>query len=111
MRSATAPGLIAGALAIVLLGKPLVALLIVRAMRYPLRTALTVSIALSQIGEFSFILATLGRSLGVFTPVGTNVIVATSIASIIASCRARDPLAPSDGPAFAWLRWGGTRCY
>jgi monovalent cation:H+ antiporter-2, CPA2 family len=78
-----APGLIAGALAIVLLGKPLVALLIVRAMRYPLRTALTVSIALSQIGEFSFILATLGRSLGVFTPLATNVIVATAIASII----------------------------
>jgi CPA2 family monovalent cation:H+ antiporter-2 len=78
-----APGLIAGAIAIVLVGKPLVALLIVRASRYPLRTALTVAVALAQIGEFSFILASLGRSLGALTPVATNVLVATSIASIV----------------------------
>ena len=54
----------AGALAVVLVGKPLVALVIVWAMAYPFKVALTVAIALAQIGEFSFILATLGRELG-----------------------------------------------
>ena len=78
-----APLLLAGALTVVLVGKPLVALIIVWAMGYPLRAVLTVSIALAQIGEFSFILATLGRELGVMTPEATNVIVATSIVSIV----------------------------
>lgn len=77
------PGLAAGALAVVLVGKPLVALLIVWAMRYPFRVALTVAIALAQIGEFSFILATIGRELGILTTSISNAIVATSIVSIV----------------------------
>ena len=44
-----------------------VALLFVWALRYPVGASLTVAIALAQIGEFSFILATLGRELGVLT--------------------------------------------
>jgi CPA2 family monovalent cation:H+ antiporter-2 len=76
-------GLVTGALAIVLIGKPLVAVGLVWAMRYPFRTTLTVGVALSQIGEFSFILATIGRELGILTPVATNALVATSIASIV----------------------------
>jgi CPA2 family monovalent cation:H+ antiporter-2 len=79
----TAPGLVAGALLIVLAGKPLVALLFVWALRYPFRAALTVAIALAQIGEFSFILATMGRELGILTSEATNVLVATAIASIV----------------------------
>jgi CPA2 family monovalent cation:H+ antiporter-2 len=77
------PGLITGALAVVLLGKPLVALLIVWAMKYPFRVAVTVAIALAQIGEFSFILATIGRELGLLTSAATNALVATSIVSIV----------------------------
>jgi CPA2 family monovalent cation:H+ antiporter-2 len=77
------PGLVAGALAVVLIGKPLVAIVLVWGMRYPLRTTLTVGIALAQIGEFSFILATMGRELGLLTPEATNAIVATSMASIV----------------------------
>jgi CPA2 family monovalent cation:H+ antiporter-2 len=77
------PGLVLGALAVVLVGKPLVALLLVWAMQYPLRASLTVGIALAQIGEFSFILATMGRELGILTSEATNVLVATSIASIV----------------------------
>jgi CPA2 family monovalent cation:H+ antiporter-2 len=77
------PGLVAGALAVVLIGKPAVALLFVWAMRYPLRVSLTVAIALAQIGEFSFILATIGRELGILTAAATNAIVAASIASIV----------------------------
>ena len=77
------PGLVIGALGVVLIGKPLVALLLVWAMKYPFRAALTVAIALAQIGEFSFILATIGRELGVLTTEATNALVATSIASIV----------------------------
>jgi CPA2 family monovalent cation:H+ antiporter-2 len=74
------PGLVIGALGVVLVGKPLIAFLFVWAMKYPLRVSLTVGIALAQIGEFSFILATLGRELGVLTTAATNALVATSIA-------------------------------
>ena len=77
------PALVGGALAIVLVGKPLVALALVWALKYPFKAALTVAIALAQIGEFSFILATLGRELGILTMEATNALVATSIASIV----------------------------
>ena len=79
----SSPGLVIGALAVVLIGKPLVALLLVWAMRYPFKSALTVALALAQIGEFSFILATIGRDLGILTVEATNVLVATSIVSIV----------------------------
>jgi CPA2 family monovalent cation:H+ antiporter-2 len=78
-----APILVAGALIVVMVGKPLAALLIVWVMGYPLKAVLTVAIALSQIGEFSFILAALGRELGVLPPAATNVIVAAAIVSIV----------------------------
>jgi len=80
---AASPALVAAALGIVLVGKPVVAFLLVWWMRYPFRSALTVGVALAQIGEFSFILATLGRDLGVLTAEATNVLVATSIVSIV----------------------------
>jgi CPA2 family monovalent cation:H+ antiporter-2 len=89
------PWLTLGALAIVLIGKPLVALVIVWALRYPVRTALTVAIALAQIGEFSFILATIGRELGLLTAEATNTLVATAIVSIVLNplwFRAIDPV-------------------
>lgn len=77
------PGLTAGALGVVLVGKPVVAFVLVWTMKYGFRAALTVSVALAQIGEFSFILATLGRDLGVLTVDATNAIVAASITSIV----------------------------
>jgi len=94
------PGLVAGALAIVLLGKPMVALMLVWAMKYPFRAALTVAIALAQIGEFSFILAAIGRELGVLTTTATNAIVATSIASIVLNPVASRMIQPLE----RWLR-------
>src|SRR5688500_20163962 len=51
-------------------------------MRYPLRTALSVSVALAQIGEFSFIVATLGNAIGVLPVSATNTLVAAAIVSI-----------------------------
>jgi CPA2 family monovalent cation:H+ antiporter-2 len=65
-----------------LLGKSLAALGIVLALHHPRNTALTVSAALAQIGEFSFILAGLGVSLGLLPREGQNLIVAGALLSI-----------------------------
>ena len=79
---AEAPRLVAATLAVVLVGKPLVALIIVWLLRCPLRTCLAVSVALAQIGEFSFILATVARDLGLLPDPAHNALVAASILSI-----------------------------
>jgi len=76
------PVLIAMALAIVLLIKPAVALAIVLVLREPPRTALTVAVGLAQIGEFSFIVGSLGESLGLLPAQGMGVLVVAAIASI-----------------------------
>lgn len=68
--------------AVIILGKSLAAFLLVLALRYPLNTALTVSASLSQIGEFSFILAGLGVSLQLLPPEGQSLILAGAIISI-----------------------------
>ncbi|NNG23033.1 YbaL family putative K(+) efflux transporter [Telluria aromaticivorans] len=68
--------------AIILFGKSLAAFLLVLVLRYPLNTALTVSASLAQIGEFSFILAALGMSLGLLPELGQNLILAGAIISI-----------------------------
>ncbi len=69
-------------LAIIVLGKSLAAFVLVLALRYPLNTALTVSASLAQIGEFSFILAAMGMSLGLLPREGQNLILAGAILSI-----------------------------
>lgn len=69
-------------LAIILIGKPLAALLVVLALKRPFRTALTIAVALAQIGEFSFILATLAVSLKIFPAETMNALVVGSIVSI-----------------------------
>ena len=76
------PGLVLATLAIILVGKPLAALVIVLVLGYAPRVALSVAVALAQIGEFSFILATLGRSLGVLGESEANALIAASIISI-----------------------------
>jgi len=76
------PALVLGTLAIVLVGKPLVALILVLALGHSFRTALTVAIALAQIGEFSFILAELGRKLEIFPEEGQSALIAAAMISI-----------------------------
>lgn len=68
--------------AIIVFGKSLAAFLLVLALRYPLNTALTVSASLAQIGEFSFILAALGVTLGVLPAAGQSLILAGALISI-----------------------------
>ena len=70
-------------LVIIMVGKSLAALGIVLALRRPLSTALTISAALAQIGEFSFILAALGVSLGLLPLEGRDLILAGALLSII----------------------------
>lgn len=68
--------------AIIILGKSLAALALVIAFRYPLNTALTVAASLAQIGEFSFILAGLGLSLGLMPAEGMSLVLAGALISI-----------------------------
>ena len=77
------PALVAATLAVILLGKPLAALGIVLLLRYPLRVAISVAVALAQIGEFSFILATAGKNLGILDDRATNTLIAAAIISIM----------------------------
>jgi CPA2 family monovalent cation:H+ antiporter-2 len=76
------PWQVLAVVAIILVGKSLAAFLLVVALRYPVNTAITVSASLAQIGEFSFILAALGRSLGLLPELGQNLILAGAIISI-----------------------------
>ena len=76
------PLLLAGVLLLVLVGKSLVAMCIVLSLGYPMGTALTVSAALAQIGEFSFILAGIGVGLGLLPQDGFSMILAAALLSI-----------------------------
>lgn len=68
---------------IIVFGKSIAAYLIVIAFRYPKHTALTISVSLAQIGEFSFILAELGVKLKMFSGETQDIILAGAIISIL----------------------------
>lgn len=68
--------------AIIILGKSIAAFALVLLFRYPIRTALMVSIGLAQIGEFSFILATLGLKYEIFPQEAHSLILAGALISI-----------------------------
>ncbi|MBY0557490.1 MAG: Kef family K(+) transporter [Burkholderiaceae bacterium] len=67
---------------IIVFGKSVVAFLLVLLLRYPVKNALLISASLAQIGEFSFILAALGVSLGLMPVEGQSLILAGAILSI-----------------------------
>ena len=67
---------------IIMVGKTIAAMALVLFFRYPINTALTVGASLAQIGEFSFILAALGVSLGLLSLEGQNLILAGALISI-----------------------------
>ena len=95
--------------AIIVIGKSVAAAAIVLAFGYPLRTALTVSAGLAQIGEFSFILGALGVSLGLLSGEARSLVVAGALISI-----ALNPLCfRLSGPIGRWLGtrrfWAGRR--
>ena len=85
---------------IIVLGKSLAAFFLVLLFRYPLNTALIVSASLAQIGEFSFILAGMGQSLGLLPAEGQSLVLAGALISI-----ALNPLVfRAIQPAQSWIR-------
>ncbi|MEI6167414.1 MAG: cation:proton antiporter [bacterium] len=77
------PGLCLAALGLVLIGKPLIAASAILLLGYPTRIAFSMAVSLAQIGEFSFILASLGSQLGLLPPMAGNALVMTSILSLM----------------------------
>ena len=71
-----------GVVAIIVVGKSIAAAGLVLALRYPLNTALIVAASLGQIGEFSFILAGMGLSLGLLPPEAMSLVLAGALISI-----------------------------
>ena len=77
------PGPVIATVLIIVFGKSIAAFAIVVLFRYPTSTALTISASLAQIGEFSFILATLGVSLALLPELGRDLILAGALLSIM----------------------------
>jgi monovalent cation:H+ antiporter-2, CPA2 family len=94
------PGKLAATVAVIVLGKTLAAVALVLLFRYPLSTALTVGLSLAQIGEFSFILASLGANLGLLPKEGQDLVLAAALLSIAAS----SALFGASEPLTAWLQ-------
>ena len=86
--------------AIIIFGKTLAAIVLVLAFRYPLNTALTVGASLAQIGEFSFILAGMGVSLGLLGTEGQTLILAGALLSIALNSLAFAAIEPAQ----VWIR-------
>jgi CPA2 family monovalent cation:H+ antiporter-2 len=91
---------VAATVAVIMGGKAVSAIALVLALRYPARTALVVAAGLAQVGEFSFILAGLGRMLGLLPKEGHSLILAGALISI-----ALNPVLFSlVGPVLRWLQ-------
>jgi CPA2 family monovalent cation:H+ antiporter-2 len=72
--------MVAAMIGLVIVGKFLLWLVVVRMFRYPIWTAMMVAIGLTQIGEFSYVLVQVARGAGV---VGDDVYNATLAASLV----------------------------
>jgi CPA2 family monovalent cation:H+ antiporter-2 len=94
------PGKVLVVTAIIMIGKTLAAIALVLVFRYPLNTALTVGASLAQIGEFSFILAGLGVTLGLLSIEGQSLILAGAIISIAFNSLVFAAIEPAQ----AWIR-------
>ncbi|MDN4483150.1 YbaL family putative K(+) efflux transporter [Demequina lignilytica] len=77
------PWALLATVAIIVAGKAVVAFALVRAMRYSRSMALMVAASLAQIGEFSFILVTLGADLEVMPQSAQDLVLAGAIISIV----------------------------
>ena len=86
--------------AIIMVGNAVAAIALVLAFRYPLNTALIAGASLAQIGEFSFILASLGVILGLLPMEGQSLILAGALITI-----SLNPLVfAAIEPAQRWIR-------
>jgi monovalent cation:H+ antiporter-2, CPA2 family len=78
-----APLAVLATVAIIVVGKSVVAWAIVRAFRHSNSTALTIAASLAQIGEFSFILIGLGMDLKMVPTEARDLVLAGAIISIV----------------------------
>ncbi|MDF7676166.1 cation:proton antiporter [Neisseriaceae bacterium ESL0693] len=77
------PWLLLATLLIVVVGKSLGAFLIVRLLGYSKPTALTIAVALAQIGEFSFMIASLGAVYKILPALASDLILGSALISIV----------------------------
>ncbi len=77
------PMAVLATVAIIVIGKSAAAYAIVRAFGHPAATAMTISVSLAQIGEFSFILMGLGVTLGLVDGHARDLVLAGAIISIL----------------------------
>ena len=90
-------------LGVVMIGKPLAAYVVVRCLRRPVPLALSVSVALAQVGEFSFILAGIGLMYNILPPDANQAIILAAVVSI----SLKPILYRQIGPAVKWLQKRG----
>lgn len=76
-------GTLLGLVSIAMLGKAVIVAVIIRLFGYSLKNALTVSIGISQIGEFSFVLANVAKEQGLFSAKLYGLIVGTTAISLV----------------------------
>lgn len=79
---ANAPVLM-GLVVLVMVGKALIVTPLVMVFGYPLKTALVVGLGLNQIGEFSFVLAGVAKSLGLFSERLYGLTVGTAAVTLV----------------------------
>jgi CPA2 family monovalent cation:H+ antiporter-2 len=79
------PAALAATVLVVIVGNSAVAFGLTRLLGYSTETSLTLAVGLAQIGEFSFILADLGIGQGLLTTRGRDLILGSSIISILAN--------------------------
>lgn len=72
-----------GLVAVTMIGKAVIVSGLVRSFGYPVKTALTVGLGINQIGEFSFVLAGVAQTQGLFTPRLYGLIVGTTAATLL----------------------------
>lgn len=72
-----------GVLAILLILRPLIAFMVVKIARYPTVVAMTVALAIAQIGEYSFIIAEAGSVLGILPDNGYEILIACAFVTIV----------------------------
>ena len=99
--------LIVGVVLSILVLKALIVILTVKILGYSSRIALLTGLALAQIGEFSFVLASVGRENGLLPENAFQLFLASSILTILAT-----PFLIQVSPLLAErterkLRWGG----
>ena len=75
--------ILAGLVAIAMVGKAAIVTAIVRLFGFPLKTALIVGVGINQIGEFSFVLAGVAKTTGVFTNNLYGLVVGTTAATLL----------------------------